>query len=262
MSHTGPHAWSAPSYYLTVVSAVKDIKDVFVTFVGKSLAVKVINAELLVVSRVRIRSKALWQDKLGRTIPWLKVYLHLYRGFSMNQEHDVFFRVVHYVLKTGEYFSSWNRLHFCLDFSFCSGQLETLEHLFLNCVFAKEVWLWATPLFCKLLGRSNFAPASQTLLGLDFVEGFPMATQRLAFYFLKLILYAIWHFRKMKHFEKVDCTPRSATSLVEHNFRRACSKKLEYWRGQLRLDKFRKHWAIGEAFCRVDCLDRLVFLFS
>ena len=26
-SHTKPHAWSAPSYYLTVVSAVKDIKD-------------------------------------------------------------------------------------------------------------------------------------------------------------------------------------------------------------------------------------------
>ena len=53
-SHTKPHAWSAPSYYLTVVSAVKDIKDVFVAFVGKSLAVKVIYAKVLVVSRVRI----------------------------------------------------------------------------------------------------------------------------------------------------------------------------------------------------------------
>ena len=89
-SHTKPHAWSAPSYYLTVVSAVKDIKDVFVTFVGKSLAVKVIYAELVVVSRVRIRSKALWQDKLGRPIPWSKVYVHSYSGFSMNQEHNVF----------------------------------------------------------------------------------------------------------------------------------------------------------------------------
>ena len=122
----------------------------FLTFLGKSLAVKVIYAELLVVSRVRIRSKTLWQDKLGRTIPWSKVYLHSYRGFSTNQQHNVFFRVVHYVLKTGEYFSSWNRLHFCLDSSFCSGQLETLEHLFLDCVFAKEVWLWAIPVFCKL----------------------------------------------------------------------------------------------------------------
>ena len=155
-SHTKPHTWSAPSSYQTVASALKDIKDVFVTFVGKSLVVKVIYAKLLIVSRVRIRSKALWQDKLGRTIPWSKVYLHSYRGFSMNQEHDVLFRVVYYVLKTGEYFSSWNRLHFCLDCSFCSGQLETLEHLFLDCVFAKEVWLWATPLFYKLLGRPNF----------------------------------------------------------------------------------------------------------
>ena len=105
-SHTKPHAWSAPLYYLTVASAVKDIKDVFVTFVGKSLAVKVIYAELLIVSKVRIRSKTLWQDKLGRTIPWSKVYLHSYRGLSTNQEHDVFFKVVHYVLKTGEYFST------------------------------------------------------------------------------------------------------------------------------------------------------------
>ena len=115
-SHTKPHAWSATSYYLTVVSAVKDIKDVFLAFVGKSLAVKVIYAELVIVSRVRIRSKALWQDKLG---PWSKIYVHSYRGFSTNQEHNVFFRVVHRVLKTGEYFSFWNRLHISLDCSFC-----------------------------------------------------------------------------------------------------------------------------------------------
>ena len=260
-SHTKPHAWSAPSYYLTVVSAVKDIKDVFVTFVGKSLAVKVIYAELVIVSRVRIRSKALWQDKLGRTIPWSKIYIHSYRGFSTNQEHNVFFRVVHRVLKTGEYFSSWNRLHISLDCSFCPCQLETLEHLFLDCVFEKEVWSWATPLFCKLLGRLDFLPAPGTLLGLDFLEGFPMATQRLALYFLKLILYAIWHFRKMRHFEKVDCRPQNATALVEYNFRQACSKKFEFWRGQLKLDKFRKHWSIGEAFCKTDSLDGLVFLF-
>ena len=35
----------------------------------------------------------------------------------------------------------------------------------------------------------------------------------------------------------------------------------EFWRAQLKLDKFRKHWSIGEAFCRVDRLDHLVFLF-
>ena len=244
-SHTRPHALLAPSYYLSVVSAVKDIEDVFVAFVGKALAVKVIYAGLVTVGRVRIRSKTLWQDKLGRTIPWSKICLHSYRGFSTNQEHDVFFRVLHRVLKTGEYFSSWNRLHIDLDCSFCSCQLETIEHLFLECVFAEEVWSWATPLFCKLLARPGFLPAPRTLLVLDFVEGFPMATQRLALYFLKLILYAIWHFRKMKRFEKVDCRPQNATALVEHNFRQACSKKFEFWWGQLKLDKFRKHWAIG-----------------
>ena len=242
-SHTLPHAWSAPLYYQTLASVAKDIKDVFVTFVGKSLVVKVIYAELLIVSRVRIRSKTLWQDKLGRNIPWSKVYLHSYRGFSTNQEHDVFFKVVHYV--TGEYFSSWNRLHFGLNCSFCPSQLETLDHLFLNCAFAKEVRSWATPLCCKLLGCQNFVPTLQTLIGLDFVDNFPMVTQRLALYFLKLILYAIWHFRKMKHFERVDCTPRSATSLVEHNFRQTCLKKFEFWWGQLKLNKFRKHWTIG-----------------
>ena len=64
----------------------------------------------------------------------------------MNQKHDVFFEVLHYVLKTGEYFSLWNCLHISLDCSFCPGQLETLEHLFLSCAFAEEVWGFATPL--------------------------------------------------------------------------------------------------------------------
>ena len=78
----------------------------FLTFVRKSLMMKVIYAKLLIVSRVRVRSRTLWQDKLGRTIPWSKAYLHSYRVFSMNQEHNVFFKVFHHVLKTGEYFSS------------------------------------------------------------------------------------------------------------------------------------------------------------
>ena len=65
-----PHPWSAPGYYQSVASAAKDIKDVFITFVRKCLVVKVIYAELLVVRRVRIRSRTLWQKELGRTIPW------------------------------------------------------------------------------------------------------------------------------------------------------------------------------------------------
>ena len=138
-SNTKLHAWEAPLYYQSVASAAKGIKDVFIMFVAKSLTVKVIYAELFIVSRVKVRSKTLWQDKLGRTIPWSKVYLHSYRDFSTNQEHDVFFKVVHYVLETSEYFSSWNRLHISLDCSFCSGQLETLEHLCLDCAFAKEL---------------------------------------------------------------------------------------------------------------------------
>ena len=89
-SNIKPHAWEALSYYQSVASAAKDIKDVFITFVGKFLAVKVIYAELLIVSIVKVRSKILWQEKLGRTIPWSKIYLHSCKGFSTNQEHDVF----------------------------------------------------------------------------------------------------------------------------------------------------------------------------
>ena len=75
-------------YYQSVASAAKDIKEVFITFVGKFSAVKVIYAELLIVSRVRVRSRTLWQVKLSRTIPWSKIYLHSYKGFPTNQEHD------------------------------------------------------------------------------------------------------------------------------------------------------------------------------
>ena len=133
----------------------------------------------------------------------------------MNQENNVFFRVLHCVLKTGEYFSSLTRLHISLDCSLCLAQLETLEHLILSCAFAKEVWGWTTPLFCNFLRDSGFLPSLGTLIGLDIVEGFPVASQKLAVYFLKLILYAIWHFRKMKHFEKVACTAQNAILLVE-----------------------------------------------
>ena len=72
-----------------------------------------------------------------------------------------------------------------------------------------------------------------------------MATQKLAVYFLKLILHAIWHFRKMTHFEKVACRAQNAISLVEFSFKQTCSKKFEFWRRELKLSKFKKHWSIG-----------------
>ena len=150
-----------------------------------------------------------------------------------------------WVLKTGEYFSSWTRLHITLGCSFCPGQLKTLEHLFLSCAFAKEVWGWATPLFCKLLGDPGFVPSLGTLITLDFLEGFPMVTQKLAVYFLKLILYAIWHFRKMKHFDKVACRAQNAISLVEFSFKQTCSKKFEFWWRELKRNTFMNHWSIG-----------------
>ena len=73
-----------------------------------------------------------------------------------------------------------------------------------------------------------------------------MAIQKLAVYFLKLILYGIWHFRKMKHFEKVSCTAQNAISLVEFSFWQTCAKKFEFWKRKLKLGKFQKHWSIGE----------------
>ena len=176
-SHNKPHAWFAPSYYQSVVSAAKDIKDVFITFMGKTFAVRVIYAELLIVSRVRVKSRILWQDKLGRTIPWSRVYAHSYRGFSTNQEHDVFFKVVHQVLKTGEYFSYWSRLQFCLDCSFCPGQLETLNHLFLDCPFAGGGLVLGHPLFLQSARCREFRsfPSDAVGLGLcgEFSHGDP-----------------------------------------------------------------------------------------
>ena len=86
-SNIKQHAWEAPSYYQSVASAAMDIKDVFITFVGKSLMVKVIYAKLLIVSRVRVRSKTLWQEKLGR----VKNLPSFVQGFFHDQEHDVFF---------------------------------------------------------------------------------------------------------------------------------------------------------------------------
>ena len=94
----------------------------------------------------------------------------------------------------------------------------------------------ADPLFCKLLSDLGFVPSLGTLIALDFVEGFPMATQKLVVYFLKLILYAIWHFRKMKHFEKVACTAQNVISLVEFSFKQTCSKKFEFLRRELKLN--------------------------
>ena len=72
-----------------------------------------------------------------------------------------------------------------------------------------------------------------------------MATQKLAVYFLRLTLYAIWHFRKMKRFERVACTAQNAISLVGFSFKQTYSKKFEFWRWELKLNKLRSIGILG-----------------
>ena len=88
----------------------------------EALAVKMICAELLNVSRVKTKSNTFWQEKLGRTFVGQKFTFIRTRAFLTNQEHDVFFGMLHYLLKTGKYFSSWARLHMSLDWSFYPGR--------------------------------------------------------------------------------------------------------------------------------------------
>ena len=139
---------------------------------------------------------------------------------------------------------------------FLSWSVVDLRTLVFELCVCKRGWGCATPLFCKLLSDPSFVPSLGTLIALDFLEGFPMVTEKLAIYFLKLILYAIWHFKK------VACIAQNFISLVDFSFKQTCSKKFEFWWRELKLNKFKKHWSNGEAFCRVDCLDRLVFTFS
>ena len=117
-----------------------------------------------------------------------------------------------------------------------SGSVVDFRTLVFGLCLCERDQGWAT-LFCKLLGDTNFVPSLRTLIGFYFVENFPMATQKLAVYFLKLILHATWHFRKMTSFERVACTARNAISLFEFSFHQACSKKFQFWRRQLKLGK-------------------------
>ena len=96
------------------------------------------------------------------------------------------------------------------------------------------------PPFLQTAWGFQFCSFPSDMISEDFVEGFPIATQKLEVYFLKLILYAIWHFRKMKRFERVACTAQNAISLVEFRFKQTCSKKFEFWRRELKFSMFKK----------------------
>ena len=133
-------------------------------------------------------------------------------------------------------------------------RVETIDHCFLNCHCAKNVWRFFLPLLSSLLGHPFFPNCAFV-----FFYQFQVPQQKkmsLLLFFIETILYAIWKFRNKAAFHHGKEDSRAIIRYIRFNIK----NRILIDKHRLSPTTFRDLWT-HPSICSLREHDNLVFHF-
>lgn len=109
-----------------------------VNFINKQCSNKHIRRCIQNRNKIRPACKSYWNSKFYE-LNWNKIWMMPFKYCINNKIKEVHWKIIHNIYPTNSFTSK------ILDTdekcTFCNTEIETLDHLFYNCVFSQELWL-------------------------------------------------------------------------------------------------------------------------
>jgi len=225
-----PCAGVLPKYYEDVLSSIRlcpvnvscTVKSVYLSFV-KSLYVEP-------------RCRRYWEG-CQSGIAWNDVWRGLERSKSENIIKEVRWRCIHRIVKTRYVLKVlWGYKVNSANCAVC-GQVETLEHLFLECPRVFFVWQWVKRLLRPVVKDLRLDGLFIFLCNFDFGSQINV----IVMFVIETVLYCIWTFRNRATFD--NCVVHS-DNIIQF-CRSLIRKRLLVERLRLNDELFRETWCVG-----------------
>ena len=173
-------------------------------------------------------------------------------NFTENSKNDLAWMTSLRAVKVRDSLRNWGYI----ASSRCAScpRVETIDHCFLNCHRAKNVWRFFLPLLSSLLGHPFFPNCAFV-----FFYQFQVPQQkkmRLLLFFIKTILYAIWKFRNKATFHHGKEDSRAIIRYIRFNIK----NRILIDKHRLSPITFRDLWT-HPSICSLREHDNLVFHF-
>ena len=188
-----------------------------------------------------------WDTKFSISLPWPKIWPHIYGGLSTNWECDIAWKIAHGVLKTRSYLRTWRQFKVSKFCAMCS-QIETTTHVFCDCVLTTPVWRWVSAVINRLFSN----PVALTPQLILLCHGLPRGKQnrqpnRIAAFLIKLTLNELWAARNQYTFENTRPTSQGVINKIRSRVRFRVKAAFDFTVAP----DFIKSWAYKDVLCSV-----------
>ena len=179
-------------------------------------------------------------------------------GLNTGHENEVSFLIAHRVVKTSAYLKFKCGMRSVSEFCTACGQIEDLEHLFISCESAKQVWKEFTPILQKIIPKENLG--LNVLLLRDFQTKHPKRAANLATYLMKMILHKLWTTRCAHPFDRRQVSAQDTINQIKTELKQRISITFNSTRTDI--SKHMSTWRHQEVLCTLDTNNQLVFKFD
>ena len=198
---TWPRFPSIRKQSMVLLTTLDSLKNVLQELQAKKFAVKATYQALVAQKQIKPKAEQQWQVVLPQPPRWPAVWSACHKGLNTGLENEVSYLAAHRVVKTAAYLKFKCGMKTISEFCEACGQIEDLEHVFIQCEITERVWKEFIPILNKILPGELFTDAKVLFLR-DFQTNHPKQAIQLAIYLMKMILHKVWLARCACLFEK------------------------------------------------------------
>ena len=234
------------------------MKNVLQELQVKQFAIKATYQALVAQKQIKPKAEQQWQVVLLQPPQWPAVWLACHKGLNTGHENEESYLAAHRVVKTAAYLKFKCGMKTISEFCEACGQIEDLEHVFIQCEITERVWKEFIPILNKILPGELFTDTKVLLLR-DFQHNHPNRAIQLAIYLMKMILHKVWLARCARLFDK---NQRSVQDIINQIYAELKHRiKISFSSNRPAVSKQMCTWRYKDILCTLDESNHLVFKF-
>ena len=208
--------------------------------------------------QIRPKAEDQWRAVLLQSPKWSAVWETCHKGLNTGQENEVCYLTAHRVVKTSAYLKFKCGMKSVSEFCVRCGQIEDLEHLFIECETVGRVWKEFTPILRQIVPGEVFTDKKILLLR-DFQHKHPKRATLLATYLMKMILHKIWRARCISLFDKKQLSARDIIQQIQTELRQCIT--ISFYSNRSDISKQMLVWRHKDILCTLSENNKLIFRF-
>ena len=231
-----PHSVFRPPFYDNVVRSLDLLLSIDPDFSLEDATVKSVYWKL--ISAKQKPSKVMVRHP---TLDFTEIFPSLYDDFNSPELRDLNFRIVNDILPVGDFLYRRN-ISLLISCAFCNYRLATVDHLFVDCAFAKRLWSYVRDIVYNMF-EYRFPVTKDIIVFHKIVDDLDLEEELL----FSMAKHCIWLARNRLKFDHV----RVNFEDIRNMFLRKLKSRCIVDSVRLSLEDFTKRWSKGRTIANV-----------